>query len=109
VSLHSAPRARLSSLMAFSALGCAEGCCLPREAQLRAGSRGLHISLPLRHEELRHMGMWEGVQQEGHWARAPLVFVTAQGLRGTPAAQSGESRAVCRPGHEIFPRHMRSC
>ena len=58
---------------------------------------------------VQHMGMWEGVQQGGRWARAPLVFVTAQGLRGTPAAQSGESRAVCRPGHEIFPRHMRSC
>ena len=46
--------------MAFSALGCTEGCCLPWETQLHAGSDGLHISLPFRHEELR-CG-WDGVK-----------------------------------------------
>ena len=43
---------------------------------------------------VQHMGMWEGVQQGGRWARAPLVFVAARGLQGMmPGAQSRAGRA----------------
>ena len=68
---------------------------------------------------VQHMGMWEGVQQGEHWARAPLVFVAAQGLQEMPGAQSRAGRAgLCEAqgmksalgsyvAAELFPQALR--
>lgn len=40
--------------------------------------------------------------RRGGTACLQLPFVVIRGCGGPPGAQGGESRAVCRPGHEIF-------